>query len=1375
MKLIFTILLTVFSLFFAAAQIPVNDDCSGIIDLGIIPFCSQPAQFTNLNATTSNIDATANVPSCWNNLADRDVWFQFSLPNDGSILDVSIQVLGDIDGNGTLKMPQLALYRGDCSFGGLAELLCVAAELNVNELQLDAFGLLPGIPYFLRINDYSASASANAGSFKLCIEAYVPENILGQTAGSSSCTGTLWDSGGPDGDYSSNENLSFVICPTEFHQCIKLNFASFATEFEYDFIRIYEGDGTSGTLVEVLEGVGVNEVVQVSSNCLTLQFTSDGSVQEAGFEMTWECSTDVCDAEDPTLPSNASCDQALNINGCGNSPQIIPLSPGSGDPNFIQQGVNQGCFEIASFDFNFSFFYFEAQADGKFGFTVQSANPLEATDIDFNVWGPINSVADICNFVSNNQPIRSSWDEGDDLTGLADVHPVFGTPVNDNFDCGSPSTPGTDPPFGAPADDFVRRIDVLTGQIYVVLLDDFDGNIQENGIAIDFSGTSDGVLGLLAPPITVSNDTFSCDGSPVQLFATGGINYAWTPSAGLSCNTCPNPFVSPSVPTTYIVKVVDVCQSLIDSITVSVKPTVLVQGDTAICNGQSVVLGRMTPQTDVIYSWTPNDGSLSDPSAANPVATPLQNTVYTLTASSGPCVETRTVTVSVVNLDLDLSVQDTSICRGQSVEIFATTSPTVFVSWSPLTQLQLQPGGVSAKATPNNSIVYNLTASLPGCVRKAAVSIQVDSLPNNLNLAPADTAVCAGQQVLLVSPSYTGQNFPGLQFIWQTNTGQTLPENEYFLLAEPSETTVYQRITSNGACVDTASSTINVIPVPALTISPAQPQLCTNESTPLVVNNTVGLSDFQWSPSIGLSCVNCINPTASPSTTTTYEFTANATNGCTASASVTVEVNQPPVVQFPANNILCSGDSLQLNLLVDSTVTYTWTSNPPGFTSSEAQPMVAPTQNTTYLLNLENGCTVQAQFAVQVVPPGVLTVSNDATVCAGVSAPLTASGNFPGNYVWSNGATGQVISVQPAQATTYFVTYNYPLPSLACQIVDSVTISVQGGVGQVLFPSDTLLCPGEGIQLNSIATPGATYSWTSNPMIFSSQAAIPDVFFPEESATYFVTTNLDNCVVTYEVEVKVFNPMMMVTEDFSICAGELFTISADAFLTGDYLWTPGGTTPTFMDTATISTQYALQFEYGDGCVLQDTVNVTVVPNFMLRIVSDPDTNRVNIGEPILLDGFVQGQNVSNYTFTWLENNTTPVGNTQQVTVTPNTTENTITYSVTVVSPAGCVQTESITFAIIPSNVKVPNAFTPNGDGANDSFGLAIAEGVGNVQTMEVYSRWGQKVFSSNEPNARWDGTVGGQPAPSDVYVYVIYWRGGDGALMLEKGEVTLLR
>lgn len=1374
MKLIFSILLSSLSFQYLFAQAPLNDDCSGIIDLGEVPYCSLPEQFSNVNATTSLIDPTSNVPSCWNNLGDRDVWFQFSLPADGSITDIQIQVLGDIAGNGTLQMPQLAIYRGDCVLGGLAELACIAAPLNVNELQLDIFGLTPGVPYFLRINDYSASASPNSGTFKLCVEPYVPDLIMGETPGSSSCSGTLWDPGGPDGDYSINQNETFVICPTEFHQCIKINLVSYATELNYDEIRIYGGNSTGGNLLESVDGSGTNLVIQVATNCATIEFESDGSIVNEGFQLTWTCSEEVCDAPPPTLPSNATCDQALNINGCDNGPEIIPLSPGDGDPGFIQDGVNQGCFVNPSINFNFSFFYFEAQADGKFGFAVQSANPFEASDIDFNVWGPINSVAEICDFVSNNQPIRSSWDEGFDLTGLADVHPLDGTPVTDNYDCGSPLTPGTDPPFGT-ADDFVRRIDVLAGEIYVVMLDDYNGNIEENGISIDFSGTSEDVLGPPSPAITITNDTFSCSGAPVQLQVTGGQYYAWTPSSGLSCNTCPNPFASPTNTTTYEVKVLEVCQSLTESVTVSIGPTLQVQNDTAICNGQSVVLGTTVPQPNTTYTWTPNDGSLSNPSAANPIATPQQTTVYTVTATSGPCSTTKVVTVAVVNLDLSLSVQDTSLCRGESLEITATVSPAnTPINWTPLTQLQLQPGGQFAIATPTISRVYTVSAALPGCKRELMVNIQVDSLPSNLTILPKDTLVCSGQPVLLISPSFSGTNFPDLKFNWQTSLGQTIPGDQLWNLVSPQQTTTYQRITTNGACADTASATIQVIPVPVLSITPSAPQLCLGESTPLVVGNTAGLTNPQWSPPIGLSCINCTNPTAAPSATTSYQFTALVANGCTASANVLVEVNQVPQYQFP-NNIICVGDSLMLNLITDTTVSYTWTSVPPGFSSNEAQPIVAPSQNTTYLLNMENGCTVPAQLAVQVIQSGNLMVSDHDTVCAGVSAQLTASGSYPGTYIWSNGVTGQVNPVSPAQTTTYTVIYSYPLSNPVCQVTDSVIIGIQGEVAQVIFPADTLLCPGEGLSLNSIATPGATYSWSSSPMIFSSGEAIPAVFFPEESATYTVTTTLGNCTVNYEVEVTVFNPQLEVSEDFSICSGVPFNVSADAFLTGDYLWNPGGTSPTFADTLSSSAQYTLQFEYGDGCTALDTVNVTVLPNFMLRIVTDPDTNRIALGESILLDAFVPGLNVDDFSFEWLEDNTDPVGNTQQITVTPVSSESTVTYVVTVVSPSGCIQTEAITFTIVPPTIKVPNAFTPNGDGANDDFGLVEVEGGATIEKMEVYSRWGQKIFASNEPKARWDGSIDGKPAPSDVYVYIIFWRAGDGALMVEKGEVTLLR
>ncbi|MGI9160772.1 MAG: gliding motility-associated C-terminal domain-containing protein, partial [Saprospiraceae bacterium] len=88
----------------------------------------------------------------------------------------------------------------------------------------------------------------------------------------------------------------------------------------------------------------------------------------------------------------------------------------------------------------------------------------------------------------------------------------------------------------------------------------------------------------------------------------------------------------------------------------------------------------------------------------------------------------------------------------------------------------------------------------------------------------------------------------------------------------------------------------------------------------------------------------------------------------------------------------------------------------------------------------------------------------------------------------------------------------------------------------------------------------------------------------------------------------------------------------------------------------------------------------------------------------------------------------------------------------------------------------PNAFTPNGDEYNSTFGLVVLEGTAMVENMQIYNRWGQLVFESTDPNARWDGRYNGEDQPSDVYLYVIRWRRADGALQpVLKGDVFLLR
>lgn len=90
----------------------------------------------------------------------------------------------------------------------------------------------------------------------------------------------------------------------------------------------------------------------------------------------------------------------------------------------------------------------------------------------------------------------------------------------------------------------------------------------------------------------------------------------------------------------------------------------------------------------------------------------------------------------------------------------------------------------------------------------------------------------------------------------------------------------------------------------------------------------------------------------------------------------------------------------------------------------------------------------------------------------------------------------------------------------------------------------------------------------------------------------------------------------------------------------------------------------------------------------------------------------------------------------------------------------------------------PNAFTPNGDGANDRFRPLLACPP-EVMTFTVYDRWGKKVFETHDPKSSgWDGMLDGLPAPADVYAWRVEYaalRGGARQVLREQGEVTLLR
>ncbi|MCB0642864.1 MAG: gliding motility-associated C-terminal domain-containing protein, partial [Phaeodactylibacter sp.] len=110
-----------------------------------------------------------------------------------------------------------------------------------------------------------------------------------------------------------------------------------------------------------------------------------------------------------------------------------------------------------------------------------------------------------------------------------------------------------------------------------------------------------------------------------------------------------------------------------------------------------------------------------------------------------------------------------------------------------------------------------------------------------------------------------------------------------------------------------------------------------------------------------------------------------------------------------------------------------------------------------------------------------------------------------------------------------------------------------------------------------------------------------------------------------------------------------------------------------------------------------------------------------------------------------------------------------TYSVTVVNADNCIATDMVLVTDC-GDFEIPNIFTPNGDGINDTFGL-ISAGTVRVLDFKVYNRWGQLVHDQTTP---WDGRYNNENHPTDVLAYRIEVETPTGRQVLT-GEVTLVR
>ncbi|WP_152267428.1 PKD domain-containing protein [Agriterribacter humi] len=190
-----------------------------------------------------------------------------------------------------------------------------------------------------------------------------------------------------------------------------------------------------------------------------------------------------------------------------------------------------------------------------------------------------------------------------------------------------------------------------------------------------------------------------------------------------------------------------------------------------------------------------------------------------------------------------------------------------------------------------------------------------------------------------------------------------------------------------------------------------------------------------------------------------------------------------------------------------------------------------------------------------------------------------------------------------------------------------------------------------------------------------------------------------------------------------------------------------------------------------GCGNTATLPLTVAP---LPVITAQNVVIPVGGEIVLPVSYSSG--IANYTWT------PPEGLSCTTCPTPIAKPSlTTTYNVQVTDSNTCVSNADIMVEVVckSENYFVPNTFSPNGDGMNEVF-YPRGKGLASVQSMKIYNRWGQLVFdrrnfSANDPTKGWNGKMGNQAVPPDVYVYMIEFVCENAQIVPMKGNVTLIR
>jgi gliding motility-associated-like protein len=722
------------------------------------------------------------------------------------------------------------------------------------------------------------------------------------------------------------------------------------------------------------------------------------------------------------------------------------------------------------------------------------------------------------------------------------------------------------------------------------------------------------------PVITTSaSSTGICNGGSVTISASGASNYNWQPGnlSGQSVT------VSPGTTTTYSVTGTGPgsCSGT-TNITIQVSPSITLgvsANPTAVCAGGSATLSANGAGS---YTWAPG----THPGTASITVNPSSSTIYTVTGTSGVCSVNATVGVQVVPTPtISISPSSSSLCTGGCATLSASGSSSY--SWST--------GATSTTISvcPAVTSTYAVIGSVGSCSSIAITTIVVNPVPS-LSISSSADPVCAGSSAVLNvsgAGSYTwstGSNLSSITVAPPVTTVYTvtgsngncsstalytltvIPANTITLTATsasvcegytvgltatgvpsvnwlpvnstsnplvdtPLATTVYTAVSNHGGCTSSATISVNVAPLPGITLTAVPAAICPGQTTSL---SAAGASTYSWLP----LAVTGASITDNPATTTTYTVIGANAAGCSNFSTITVPVLPVPVLSLSASaSSVCPAGNVTLS--ATGATNYTWS---PGSQTGNTV-VVSPGAPTTYTVSGDNGaCSGTATIFINTYSsPSITALASSASVCPGNTVQINASGAI--NYTWApGGQTGSTVIESPGASTSYTVTGE---DSNGCTGSTDILISVIPMPGISAAANPSAVCEGGSVSLTGSGA--NSYTWNPGGHLSSTLSVTPAV-----STVYTLLATDGNCTGSFTVPVLVIpNPVLTVSPvSASVCAGTSVTLTASG--AGNYTWQPGGNTSSVtVETPVSSTTYTVLADNGGLCFSSATVDVMVTP------------------------------------------------------------------------------------------------------------------------------------------------------------------------------------